>query len=185
MPTKTPPSASMNHLPTRFDPKLFRTRSTTPARAISMLSLGDLQQVLCESIEALEQLETLLPNDIANAWRIGEELPGPVESVDRSKAPTGVWKTPAKPSVDADGVKNALNKVYTVTGFQWEEGGVVIQVEDMGKADLQQAVCHCMETISRMEVRLEQMKKVIFYYVNGALVPYKEPTKRKPRARKA
>ena len=56
---------------------------------------------------------------------------------------------------------NKLKKYFDVRGWQFcDEFGVPWQIEDLTKADLQQALCHCMNALEDAEDLCVQQKRI-------------------------
>lgn len=148
---------------TRFDPALVQAGPPHVRRAVSLFSKGDLQQLLCEAMAALERLDD-------HCFEMGEQLKGwahndPSEpeaavSVLSVNHPT-LWSASAQPARDEDQVENTLPATFNLEEWQWTEEGSRghrgLSLENMDKGALQQALCQCLLELQVAQTHVDKM----------------------------
>ena len=160
-----------NRLTFRYNPAHYSADFIPGQRRLHQLSHHDLQQVLCSAIDALEQLEGSGFDDLTEAWRKGR---APVENpldIARTLTSPRIWAASAEPGCDSEGISNTLPTVFNLTGWQWEEQGVVIPLHTLSKHDLMQAAAVTMECLDLIERRILRLQQIASDWRFGTLAP--------------
>ncbi len=163
-------------LKTVFDPAQYH--AGPPGRFLPVVdfSSSDLRQLLCESIEALEQLEGYHGgvDQIFVAWRVGAIQPSEPGSLPASclPPPADIWDAFPSPGTDEDGVIDTLPLVFDVSRTQWEKAGKPVRVEEMSKHDLQQALCQTLEALQQAQTNIEGLLELLSDWRKGLLRPH-------------
>ena len=160
-----------NRLPYRCNPAHYIASFTPGKRRLTELSRGDLLQVLCSAVEAMEQFVLTGFDDLTDTWRVGRSaVVNPADYLPPA-SPVQVWAAPAAPGSDDDGIANTLPTVYNIDGWQWEEKREVIMFRTMNKHDLMQAVAITMDHLNLIDKRVQRLQRVIGDWQQGTLVP--------------
>ncbi len=153
-----------------------RYRAGTGARVVATLSHGDVLQLLCECIEALEQFEghALEMTSLCDAWRRDRLEAGSEDGTSTPVLAVGSgWQAPPAVGVDGDGVPHLLPARYATDGYLWHSRNAAhaVPVASLDKVQAQQALCQTLEVLARLERELSGLQRLVGDWKTGALRP--------------
>ncbi len=157
-----------------FDARQYR--AGPGARVVATLSHGDVLQLLCECIEALEQFEghALEMTGLCDAWRRDRlEASSEHDSAAPVLAAGSGWQAPPAVGADADGVCNLLPARYATDGYLWQHRNALhaVPVASLDKAQAQQALCQTLEVLARLERELFGLQRLLGDWKAGTMRP--------------
>lgn len=164
---------TFNLLPQRHDPDTVHAGPQSLRRRVSSFSTHDLQQLLCEAMEALEQLDgySYEVQRLISQWRRSSAAPATDEEAASYEAePRGnVWEGGETGPVDDEGRVSVLPTLYAADGYQIEEKGKIARVDQMSRSDLMQALCQSVQTLNTIYGNLKGLTTLVEDWRRGAL----------------
>lgn len=160
-----------NIVPKRYDPDTVHAGPQDLRRRVTQFSNHDLRQLLCEAMEALEQVDgyTHEVQRLLEQWRRSRPEPSDAYAGYDAQAIGSVWSWAPCLDEDESGLPNVLPTLYAADGYQVDEGGVVARVDELSRDDLMQSLCHCVLTLNALYVNLTGLTALVNDWRRGAL----------------